>query len=343
MTTNLKALRASAEEYAADCADAKATLRTFKFYKDNQMVFAPDGGMVGMTGKFNDWSFNQLCFKMNVPAGWVGNQKNCPEELKIKILDDLAGKYRDDANMLIRMKGEVIRAVLSSQYAQFDNLEFIDLIAEAVSTMGIEPQVHRVTVDDDMRGYIVFPQITIAPDPTIKGEPPHGNGGLHPSLYVSNSERGGGSARVVGAVYRSICTNGVIFGWKEQDSFQLRHRFHSRAMMASLVAEGIAEALHMSEEATKKFIAAQDVKVPQVSLAGLVDKWAGQYGITVEAKGNWMTAIATETIINGRKDDTRLFDIVNAATYVAQTIPAAEMEMMERMAGDLLRGHADYV
>jgi len=343
MSKNLQQIKTEAVDYAADCTDAFTTLRSASFWKENQIEFSagPDNSPFRMNGNMNDWAFNQLCFRMNVPAGWVGNPKNCPEELKIKILNDLAHDYRDDANLMMRLKGNVVRAVLSSKYAQFDNLGFIDLIAEAVSTMGIEPEIHRSVIGDDMKAYVVFPQVTIAQDPDIQHTRYPGNGGLHPSLYLSNSERGGGSARVVGAVYRSICSNGVIFGWQEQSSFELRHVFHSRAAMGLLVAEGITEGLRMSEVAAKKFVEAQEIKVPQISLGGIVDGWAAKYGITITAKENWLAAITNETIVNGRQNDARLFDVINAATYIAQTREHAETELIERMAGDILaHGHA---
>lgn len=345
MVTTLQALQSKASEYASDCVDANAESKQFSFAKDNQFNFITGEGY-GMSGTLNDWAFGQVCSRFNVPAGWLGNPEACPEALKVDILNDLASQYRDNANYLVRMKGTVIRALLSNQYSIFDNKEFIDLVGEAVSTMGIEPQVARYALDDDMRAYVVFPSVTFAPDPQTNrgGGGVHvadrGNkddGGLHPAVYICNSERGGRSAKVVGAVFRSICSNGMIFGWKEENAFVVRHRFHSNAMMAALVADGLTEALKMSEEATRKFIASQDKKVQAPNLKSLVDGWADKYGLTIEAKDNWLASITSEAIVNGRGDDVRLFDMVNAATYVAQTRTGTETEHMERMAGDLLR------
>jgi hypothetical protein len=93
----------------------------------------------------------------------------------------------------------------------------------------------------------------------------------------------------------------------------------------------------MSEEATRKFIASQDKKIAAPNLRHLVDEWAGKYGITIDAKENWLTSITNEAIVNGRHDDVRVFDMVNAATYVAQTQKSWSSELMERMAGDILR------
>ena len=330
-------LQEQATAYASDCVDANAESKKFQFAAGNQVAFETGEGF-SMVGTLNEWAFGQVCSRLNVPAGWLGNPDACPEALKVDVLNDLASVYRDSANYLVRMKGTVIRALLSSQYSIFDNLEFVDLVGEAVSTMGITPSVARYTLDDDMRAYIVFPQVTFATDPQAPARG-HDDGGLHPAIYVSNSERGGRSAKVVGAVFRSICTNGMIFGWREENAFVVRHRFHSKAMMAAMVADGIAEGLKMSEEATRKFIASQDKRVAAPNLRHIVDDWAGKYGISIGAKENWLAAITNEAIVNGRHEDVRVFDMVNAATYVAQAQNGSEIEHMERMAGDILRAY----
>ena len=335
MAMTINELQEQATAYASDCVDAISESKSFRFAEGNQVAFEAGEGF-SMVGTLNEWAFGQVCSRLNVPSGWLGNPDVCPENLKVDVLNDLASIYRDSANYLVRMKGNVIRALLSNQYSIFDNKEFVDLVGEAVSTMGITPSVARYSLDDDMRAYVVFPQITFAPDPQSPSRN-NDDGGLHPAIYVSNSERGGRSAKVVGAVYRSICTNGVIFGWREENAFVVRHRFHSKAMMAAMVADGIAEGLKMSEEATRRFIASQDKKVAAPNLRHIVDEWAGKYGITIEARENWLASITNEAIVNGRHDDVRVFDMVNAATYVAQTRDGSEVEHIERMAGDILR------
>lgn len=325
----LQELQTEIADYGADCDDLSTTVRSLIFGKQNAIGFAPSLlQKYNVSGSLNGWAFNQICNTLNAPAGWLTN--HCPEELKVDILNELALKWRDDKNLFVRFKGEVVRAVLSDKYSVFDHSQLIDLTAEAIQTMGIEPQVYRATVADEMRAYLVFPQITLAPDPT------RDNGGLHPSMYISNSERGGGSARVTGAVYRSICSNGLIMGWKTNETMAVRHLNYSRAEMGLLVAEGITTALKMSEEATRLFIESQEVKIPKANLSSIVSGWTERYGISIDAKDNWLASITSEATSYGRADDIRLFDLVNAATYVSQSRPAEETEMIERMAGEIL-------
>lgn len=263
------------------------------------------------------------------------DERRCPVELRDQIFNLMVTKYRDPFDALIRMNGNVVRAVLSKSYSIFDHTDFIDLIEQAVSTMGIEPLTKRVVIGDDMKAYVIFPQVTFAPDPTDHSK--YGDGGLHPAMYIGNSERGGGCARVVGAVFRDYCQNGLIYGWSDTGVFETRHRFHSKMAMGLLVAEGIATALRMSEEATKKFIESQEIKVIQPTLAPLVDAWATRYGLTIESKEAWTSLIHNEAVQYGRPNDVRLFDIVNAATYLAQQKTDADStEDIERMAGAIL-------
>jgi hypothetical protein len=50
-----------------------------------------------------------------------------------------------------------------------------------------------------------------------------------------------------------------------------------------------------------------------------------------------MNAVLAETSQNERQDDPRLFDVINGATYLAQSKEPALAFTMERMAGDLLQ------
>lgn len=334
MYTNLKELQDRAREIAATYTDYTVDTHSMTFLPNGQMAVTSPG-TPAVVGQTNDYAFNQICRLLDIPAGWVGKPEHCPDELRVHLMNKLANTYRPKADTLVRMREDTIRAVLSSKYTKFDNTTFIDLVAQAVDTMGIEPRIHRTILGDDLKAYIVFPQVTFAPDPQHP-EPHHGNGGLHPAMYISNSERGGGSARVVGAVYRSICSNGMIMGWHTNDNFEVRHIYKSSMAMGLLVAEGITAALKMSEEATKAFIAAQEVHIEKPHLGHIVNEWATSYGLTVEAKEDWLATITSELVQNGRQDDPRAFDVINAATYVAQTQRMEETETMERMAGDLL-------
>lgn len=341
------------DEYAEQCYDNEAESGTFEFYPDS-VSYMPDIGNVPMLTQLSDHAFGQINGRLHGPdLRWLRGTK-VDADLRARIMNLLV-EDRESKNLLVRQNHSGIRAIMSDQYTPFDNAPFVRLVQEAVDTMGVEAQIHRPQTGDILRAWILLPSITFAKDPITEapringvdgdvfdldrlggnGNGP-GNGGLHPAVYITNSEIGTGSVRATGGVYRSVCTNGLIYGWRSEESMQVRHRFLSMNTMRAVVAAGVADAFRMSEKAARTFVEAQEIHVQPQSLRPIVDEWTRKYGLTVEASDNWLASIQAETFTYNRKDDPRLFDVVNGATYAAQNTHEDEREVMERMAGDML-------
>jgi hypothetical protein len=325
-----------AQAYAQDCADAYTTTQHLRFNTHGCTVYPTKDSnfTVNMQGMPNEHALSQVIEKLDAPAlAWIGNEKRCSLELRAKIFNNLAVD-RPDAGLFIRHKGDNVRAVLSSQYTPLDNVMLIDLVGQAIGTMGVDVQVLRPTVGDHLSAYIVIPSVTFDNDPAYRGGD---NGGLHPAVYISNSEIGTGSARTAGGLYRWYCSNGAIYGWKAEESLAVRHRWLSIGTMRAIVASGIASALKMSEKCAIAYVQAQEIHVEQVNLKSIINEWAGKYGLSVPAKESWLRAVTAETSVQERQDDPRLIDLFNGATYSAQSIEnVPAREMVERMAGDML-------
>lgn len=335
---NFSEFKTRVVESAEGCSDSYSNIKGLTFGKDKVLQYVTgQDGLFKVNGleqkKLNDWAFTQVAGRLNAPPiSWLGKEEMCDDDLRVHILNELV-EDREDAKLFMRTRNDTLRAVLSDQYTPFDNTEIIDLVETAVNEMGVDPQVFRPEVGDQLRGYVMFPQITFGEEP--EGNNP-GNGGLHPAVYISNSEIGGGMAKVVGAVYRSTCDNGMIYGWNSENIFAVRHRWIARAGMAEIMKNAMIIAFKLSEEAAKNFIAAQEIHIQKTDMKSIVNEWANKYGISVGAKENWLEAVTTESQVHGRKEDPRLYDVVNAATYIAQRQNTDERESMERMAGDLL-------
>jgi hypothetical protein len=360
MSITIAELKSRVDAYAADCFDNLTQQKGLSFGPNHQMNFVGGednlfGKAAGMTGRLTPWAFSQIAGRLDAPGvRWLDDDKHCPDDLRQTIMNQLVG-LREDNRLMVRSKGEAVRAVLSDEYTPFDNKDLVGMVEEAVQTLGVAPEVHRTETGDSMRTYILLPQVTFAQDPTKpirtsqggNGQLPgtfrqanansqYGDGGLHPAVYISNSEIGGGSARITGAVYRYVCGNGLIWGWNTNDIFSIRHRWISMGAMRTLVGEAMGVAFKMSEKAALAFMASQEIHLQPKSLKPMLDDWATKYGIAVDAKENWLAVVTSQAQEYGRAQDPRLFDMINAATYVAQNRGSEEREMMERMAGDLL-------
>jgi hypothetical protein len=275
----------------------------------------------------------QLAERFGVPPSWVMDDDKCPDDLKKLVLEWKFGND-EERNLLLRLTndpdGDGLRAVLSDRYQPYDHHDLWGAIMVACAQMTEEPKVlPRGGVDDELRGYLVWSSVRFdATPPTQHTGDGGGSGGLQPAVYFSNSEVGTGRVRITAGLYRSFCTNGMVYGWKEQGGLAITHLWSQKNHIALAVHEAIANAMNLSEEAAGRMLQAMDTRVEPTKLEGIFNRWAGEYGIALTSKDAWMALVSPEPSV---------FDIVNAATVLAQTAdtPAAA-EDLERMAGALL-------
>lgn len=335
MKQTIDDLKIAARTFAADCTDYMNVHSTsLKFSAERSIIFANDLGL-GTLLETDDHAFSQVANRLDAPPlPWLKNPEHCPPQFAADILGNLAA-MRPEMKLLIRAKGNTARAVLSTKYHPYDNVALIDAVAAAVETMGLPPMVARAEVGSDLSAYVLIPGITFAHDPRDRG----GGGGIHPAVWIGNSEIGNRTVTIAGAVWSGICSNGMIYGLQTAETiFRMTHRV-SAVTMAAFVNESLIEGFQMSEEAAHKFLASQEVKIELPSLKPLVNEWAARYGLTVSARENWLTAVPIEAMASGRAtDDVRLFDVVNALTLGAHAEgrTVAERETMEMMGGELL-------
>ena len=352
--------QAEAAEMAEGCEDWKVDSRGTAYVPGDRLRFTTDlsGGpgqpKVQGLGDLTPHAFGQLLERLDgPPAQWTGNPKHTDGDLRAAVMNDLI-RARKPVELLLRTRGDTLRAVLSDQYGPFDNVELLDMVGGAISQMGEaagDVRVHKAQVGDELRGYVLLPGITFAPEPT-GGKPGggmttpdgwlpgdgRGNGGnLHPGIYVSNSEIGSGKVRIHGGLFRGACSNGMIYGWgaKDQGALELIHRGSSRRTMTSAVSDALVAALRLSEAGAERFIASQAEILEPRAIPKLAREWGDRYGLTLPSIEAWTTLVGAEAAANGRPK-AALFDLVNGLTFLARDKRGQEGETMERLAGDLL-------
>lgn len=330
-----------AEKQAQILSDSVASTKSFRFDGDHIVQWSTSEGSLfpkaTMSGQLNEYAFTQMDGRLDGPGvKWLDTK--IPAPFRNDILNKLV-EIRQDESLLLRSRGNSVRAVLSDDYTPFDNLEFLTMLANAIGETVHE--VRRVELNDYLRAYVLFPNITI-PDPTRSSSSNgYGNGGVKPALYVNNSEIGNGRVRMHAAFYRGSCENGAIYGWSTTGEFTFIHRWISRSILQTNVMSGLAHAMALSETAAKAFFATQEIYLESPKkVKEIINGWATRYGISVEAKDNWLAVTSGQSVEYGRSRSPAVFDIVNGATLVAQGQHPAERETMERMAGDIVQSYA---
>ena len=358
-------LQERARAYGEACYDQVGSSREMAYSLGDQLRYRGTGGAAGLFGenvatetggRMTRHALSQLAERLDgPPMRWLGDERHTNEALRADVMNALL-LNRPASELLIRHRDDVVRAILSDQYSTFSHVDFLDLVGGAlaqVPEIGDDARVHNAQVGDELRAYVLLPRIVFGPDPGHDRLPPGreappggGNGAepksqrgdpLHPAFYLSNSEIGTGKVRIHGGLFRVKCANGLI-GWeREQGGLDLVHRGLSTRTIASAVADALVEALKLSEELASRFVASQAVLLRPGKIEGLARAWGEKYGLSLPTVDAWYKLVGWEASLNGRTgDEVALFDVVNAATYVAHDLAPAEREQAERMAGDLL-------
>jgi hypothetical protein len=341
--TTLKDLKEQVQDWHETCYDdtcsPHALEYTSNFFVD-QIIGEQAQGNVFRQTHLNDHAFNQLCGRLDIPAGWARDEGRCPDELRGEIVNWKLAHY--DKRFLLRNRitpsGEITRAVLSNRYGVYNHIDFVDAISDAITRAGIDVRVWRPQVGDELRTYVLVEGIDFGATEHRNGNITNGDGGgaggMKPAIYISNSEIGTGKVRVHAGLYRSYCMNGLIYGYRTERQNSLVHRGRSNQHLGLLVNEMIADAMNMSEEAATAFLETRSTLIEATSVSNIVERWNKKYGIVVDAGTQWLNLCQMQANREGRVS---LFDVINHATDVAGGIESNDTrENMEVMAGELI-------
>lgn len=345
-------LRRRAEAYAADCFDHRARTEAMSYGAGDRLLYAGGegglfAGVADEAGALTLHALGQLAERLDgPPMRWLADERHADGRLRADVVNALL-RRREGMELLLRRKGELVRAVLSDEYSTFSHVQFLDLVAGALGQLGDlggNAKVHNAQVGDELRAYVLLPRVVFDGDPgggrLGGGGPPVGGGpggAMNPAVYISNSEIGTGMVRIHGGLFRLVCRNGAIRWQSDEGGLQLVHRGLSARTIASAVADALVSALHLSEAMARQFVASQTVLLASDRVQALCRAWGERYGLAVGTVDEWQAMVAPEAVQNGRRGSAvALFDVVNAATYAAHKLGPAEREQVERMAGDLI-------
>jgi len=255
-------------------------------------------GIAQIEGKMNDVAYNEMCTRIGAPASWMRSPR-CPDDLEVTIVNRLKQDDTNPALLRYRYISEeaICRAVLSEQYLAYNHLDMWNDVKNAVvgtRLQSLEPVIWKPYISDSMDAWVLFEGVNADPDPD--GEPRiydgGGAGGLKPAIHIRNSEDGTGRVRIESGLYRSYCTNGVIFGFKSDANLEAIHRGGSKHFMRTRVAIAVAEAARMCQLGIKKFLEATQIEIKTDVMDDIVNEWGKNWKISIKVSEDWARAIA---------------------------------------------------
>lgn len=167
-----------------------------------------------------EWATTQLCNMLAIPSRYF---KRCPAELREDQIDYWITAQPDD-DVLLRTKGDHLRAVLSQRYTPFDNADVLDAWQAG-------DLIERFEYDLALTDKALYLR-------AVNADAVDGNGDaayseevrafmreqqLAAGVLLRNSEVGAKAISVDSFVHCFICSNGMIFMSGGTNYFQQRH------------------------------------------------------------------------------------------------------------------------
>ncbi len=276
------------------------------------------------------WSRSQLCNLLGIPSAYFGN---CPPELQDRQFNYWLGRLvehrSEDSNgelpheskaskLLLRGKGETLRAALSTRYNRFDNKDIVEHLTPYLSE-GWETTWYAFDQD------ILHLRLT---RPATMREIRTGDfvvGGMH----VINSEVGRSAITIRAVLYRLVCTNGLICPVGERELLRKRHVFTVGHQFRTELSEAVETAIAQAESGLN--VMQESTRFDIGNVAEEIDELEARYPLP----GSYLKEIREMADISP-SSWTSLYDLTNLLTLAAQRLPPTQRVETEAVAGDFM-------
>lgn len=267
----------------------------------------------------------QLYGRLGIPAHYA---RRCPAELLAPHVNHWL-EERSDQTWLLRMRGDEVRAILSTSYSILDNRHILNALLENIEGQGFQITMSSVGDDIGFHVRLVLPDVKVDTGALRSGERDNIFGGIH----VSNSEIGKRSATVELMLWRLVCTNGMV-GLTSGDRFRQAHR---GAGLLESFEEKVSRVLRSARSDLEYSLFEFEQTMGEVT----------EYGeeiVKAYSEKNHLDKATTEEAVaqlhyQSRTSSMHVFskyDIINAFTAAARTKAGDERYKVEAVAGKIL-------
>ena len=274
------------------------------------------------------WATAQVCQRLGIPAPyfvrcsaplqdaqfnhWAWQMGEDPEE-------EQDGKPGTRRPWLLRCKAQTVRAVLSDRYRPLDNADLvgtlIPILEDRFEVRGISltPESFHLRLVDPRLAREVLP-----------------NDRLMVGVHVANSETGRRSVTVDALVWRLVCLNGMVRLVRGKSLLRQRHVSWDRPRFADALNRAVCEAVTAGASLIDRLQAATREPVPDVE--GVIRAIAQQAMLTQSVQDRVKQALLSTP----PPQQERVYGLVQALTYTAQSLAPDDRYDLEVLAGRLL-------
>lgn len=293
--------------------------------EEGQIRLKMEDKVFGLT----DWSLSQLSQRLGVPAGYAtkladaGKRGLFVENFKSWIESHHAGK-----NFFVRTVDDKIRGFLSDSYFPSDTEMILPVFRDALQSTNMNFQVHKGIINPE------YTNIRVVSDKEILvGDDPH-----YVGMSVTTSDVGRAATKIEFFIYRSACTNGMLFGKHGGQLFRQKHTSRHLTTPEHFVAEmkdGLKDIDKLTVYAEDLLKDANRYKVTDNEVQSIINNFKSfGFGSMKEME------FIEEEIMNRMpiydNVEKNLWSVSNAFTEVAQLFNVDKSEQLENYAGHIL-------
>jgi hypothetical protein len=296
-----------------------------------EMSFIGDDKM--RTMKLRDRSYGQYLNRLSIPLAFATGFSGQLQGLMID--ERLRGENKPDPSteVFVRTRPGLVRAILSGRYGDMKDLAVAEIIDQHLPNMD-GYKVLRGAVTEDL-----FSVTLIGVDPI------HRNGdSYYPIHRIHNSETGAKSFEVTSGICKGACSNGIIFAFKKDMRFRIRHlgskmsenvevaltaALTGQSSWADRVAPAISRASEIVIDLTDKAVETKTIK--RLRDFGLTKKFVVESLTLAQCLPS---EIYGQEFTHGPQ--VSLWGVVNAMTQLAQEMDELSRYEVEAAAGAIL-------
>jgi hypothetical protein len=278
-----------------------------------ELAMSPSTGSLMVGGserlELRDHAFSQFASRLQIPAPYL---RRCDPDLRSRNVNRWLRE--EDRDLMLRVEGSDVRAVLSSSYRTVNHL---DILGWLESRLGANTPVRFELTESYLDMQVIGRHETSLPQADRDA--------LHRGLHLRNSEVGLARISISAMVYRTICLNGLVMGagrW----AYQRRHV--GRAELSGEVRDAFDRAIDLSGQAATAFAGTRGVQVTEPVKA--LERIVSRYELAEEEGGAVVRAFGTEP------GDT-LFHVINALTRAGNdnALPVESRHKLQNLGGRL--------
>lgn len=317
--TGLDLLLKNAEDIQKYCEDELIVPKDQLFINDEIM------GEIDVEGNrkgyhFSQYSMAQLCNKLGIPTRYITKCMDSEKEQLARYnLDSWLAEM--DKPVLVRTYKNMIRGILSDRYSTFDTPEIIKVLQRTIPSDFNQVQSHFLTPERFHLRLIRDTKLNI------------GGEDLYAGIQIDSSDVGRSTLVAQFFVFKSSCTNGMVFGKIGGEIFRQKHI----GITTEDFEKGLEENLDIIEplvaKAEKMISLAKESTISKEQFKDTFEMIKNQSKMSDEALDKVIDLVEEKYSREGSYD---MWGISNGITEVAQNYTLERRIELEKFAGSLV-------